>query len=358
MLMRLENTLRNLPNRVFISVLLIIMIGRVGPSPIGEPWVGWIYEASEVFPKATSYVSYSPLPVLLAKILGRPQVFIWWSLFGLILLIWFVAVMTRLHSLFPNHYRIAQIIFASSQFMMLQTTFIGHYDNISVIAASLVLLWNSPYLIYIAALAAAGANPYMSFATGVCVLVLYLGTRNKRHLLIGLVYFFISSVMLAALNIWLNAPAELTREGIVLGELESAIRESLGVWSFVFLSILGPTWIVFAYLFLKKTWSFGEVGGFRKSWVFLGVIGIPLGMSVFILDHTRLGVVVGALPLFLFLLPELKSFSISIPPLREIQFPALSAGILFWIMTPALIVDTYGEFRLPYAKFVQLIAGG
>ena len=358
MLMRLENTLRNLPNRVFISVLLIIMIGRVGPSPIGEPWVGWIYEASEVFPKATSYVSYSPLPVLLAKILGRPQVFIWWSLFGLILLIWFVAVMTRLHSLFPNHYRIAQIIFASSQFMMLQTTFIGHYDNISVIAASLVLLWNSPYLIYIAALAAAGANPYMSFATGVCVLVLYLGTRNKRHLLIGSVYFFISSVMLVALNIWLNAPTELTREGIVLGELESAIRESLGVWSFVFLSILGPTWIVFAYLFLKKTWSFGEVGGFRKSWVFLGVIGFPLGMSVFIVDHTRLGVVIGALPLFLFLLPELKSFSISIPALREIGFPVLSAGILFWIMTPALIVDTYGEFRLPYAKFVQLIAGG
>ena len=358
MLMRLENTLRNLPNRVFISVLLIIMIGRVGPSPIGEPWVGWIYEASEVFPKATSYVSYSPLPVLLAKILGRPQVFIWWSLFGLILLIWFVAVMTRLHSLFPNHYRIAQIIFASSQFMMLQTTFIGHYDNISVIAASLVLLWNSPYLIYIAALAAAGANPYMSFATGVCVLVLYLGTRNKRHLLIGSVYFFISSVMLVALNIWLNAPTELTREGIVLGELESAIREALGVWSFVFLSILGPTWIVFAYLFLKKTWSFGEVGGFRKSWVFLGVIGFPLGMSVFIVDHTRLGVVIGALPLFLFLLPELKSFSISIPALREIGFPVLSAGILFWIMTPALIVDTYGEFRLPYAKFVQLIAGG
>jgi hypothetical protein len=198
----------------------------------------------------------------------------------------------------------------------------------------------------------------MSFATGVCVLVLYLGTRNKRHLLIGSVYSIISSVVLIGLNLWLNAPADLTREGIVLAELESVIRESLGVWSFISLSILGPTWIIFAYLFLKKTWSFGEVGGFRKSWVFLGVIGIPMGMSFFILDHTRLGVVVGFLPLFLFLLPELKSFFTSIPILRDIRFPALSAGILFWIMTPALIVDTYGEFRLPYAKFVQLVVGG
>jgi hypothetical protein len=242
--------------------------------------------------------------------------------------------------------------------MMLQTTFIGHYDNISVIAASLVLLWNSPYLIYIAALAAAGANPYMSFATGVCVLVLYLGTRNKRHLLIGSVYLVISSVMLVGLNLWLNAPADLTREGIVLGELESVIRGSLGVWSYIFLSVLGPTWIVFIYLFMRKAWSFGEIGGVQKSWVFLGVIGIPMGMSFFILDHTRLGVVVGLLPLFLFLLPEMKSFFTSIPTLRDIRFPVLSAGLLFWIMTPALIVDTAGVFRLPYAKFIELILGG
>jgi hypothetical protein len=241
---------------------------------------------------------------------------------------------------------------------MLQTTFIGHYDNILVIAASLVFLWNAPWLIYLAALAAAGANPYMSFATGICVLALYFGTRNKRHRLIALVYLGISTAMLLGLHFWFNSPAEVTREGIVLEELGSVINASLGIWSFIFLSVLGPTWIVFGYLFLKKTWSIGEIGSFRKFWVFLGVVAIPAGMSFFILDRTRLGVVVGALPLFLFLIPELKKFFTSIAATKDIQYPVLSAGILFWVMYPALIVDSGGLFRLPYAEFMSLISGG
>jgi hypothetical protein len=358
MLMRLENSLRNLPDRIFILLLLVIMVVRVGPHPIGEPWVNFIYEASEAFPKATTYHSYSPLPVLLAKLLGQPHVLIWWSLFAVILLIWFVAVMLRLRSLFPNHYRIAQLIFASSQVVMLQTTFIGHYDNILVIAASLVFLWNSPWLIYLAALAAAGANPYMSFATGICVLALYFGTRDRRHRLIALIYLGISSAMLIGLHFWFNSPADATREGIVLEELGTVINASLGIWSFIFLSVLGPTWIVFGYLFLKKTWAIGERSTFKKFWVLLGVVGIPMAMSFFILDRTRLGVVVGTLPLFLFLIPELKKSFTSIPDTKNIEYPVLSAGILFWIMYPALIVDSGGLFRLPYAEFINLISGG
>jgi hypothetical protein len=198
----------------------------------------------------------------------------------------------------------------------------------------------------------------MSFATGVCVLALYCGTRDKRHRLIAFIYLGISSLLLIGLHLWFNSPADATREGIVLGELGLVINASLGIWSFIFLSVLGPTWLGFGYLFLKKTWTTGQASHLKKFWVFLGVVAIPMGMSFFILDRTRLGVVVGALPLFLFLIPEMRKFFSSIPATKDLQYPVMSAGILFWIMYPALIVDSGGLFRLPYAEFVALITGG
>jgi hypothetical protein len=43
--------------------------------------------------------------------------------------------------------------------------------------------------------------------------------------------------------------------------------------------------------------------------------------------------------------------------LKEIKIPVLSGGILVWILYPAIIVDTAGVFRLPYAKFISLVFG-
>jgi hypothetical protein len=68
-----------------------------------------------------------------------------------------------------------------------------------------------------------------------------------------------------------------------------------------------------------------------------------------------LGVVVGCLPLFLYILPELKRAFEKLSELKEIKFPVLSGGILVWILYPAIIVDTAGVFRLPYAKFISLV---
>jgi hypothetical protein len=357
MLTRTERWLRSISDPRYVALLLVISVVRVGPSPIGAPWVGWVFDAAKDFPESANYISYSPLPVLIAKVLGEPRVVIWWVLFAAILLVWFIAVMQRLKLLFPNHYRIAQLLFAASQVVMLQTTFIGHYDNISVIAASLIFLWNSPWLIYFAAFLAAGANPYMSFATGVCVFVLYFGTRTSRYLKVGLIYLIVSLAVLVGSHYWMDAPAGGTRESIVLGELESVIKGSLGIWSFIFLSVLGPLWLVFLWLLGQRESSFGHLTPARKFLIFMGAVGIPMGMSFFILDRTRLGVVVGCLPLFLYILPELKRAFEKLSELKEIKIPVLSGGILVWILYPAIIVDTAGVFRLPYAKFISLVFG-
>lgn len=357
MLTKSEKWLRNISDRSYIALLLVIAVLRVGPSPVGAPWVGWVYDAARAFPSSANYISYSPLPVMIAKILGQPNVVIWWMLFSALLFVWFVLVMYKLKSLFPDHYRIVQLLFAASQIIMLQSTFIGHYDNISVIAASLVFLWSSPWLIYLAAFLAAGANPYMSFATGVCVVVLYCGTRANRHLKIGLIYSTVSLAVLVGSHFWMDAPTGGTRESIVLGELFSVIRGSIGIWSFIFLSVLGPLWFIFTWFIVQRESAFGQIGLVQKFLIFMGVAGIPMGMSFFILDRTRLGVVVGFLPLFLYILPELKRALGKLSELNAIKFPVLSGGILIWILYPAVIVDTAGVFRLPIAKYISLMFG-
>lgn len=357
MLTKSEKWLRNISDRSYIVLLLLIAISRVGPSPVGAPWVGWIYDAARAFPSSANYISYSPLPVMIAKVLGQPNVVIWWMLFSALLFVWFVLVMYKLKSLFPVHYRIMQLLFAASQAVMLQATFVGHYDNFSVIAASLVFLWNSPWLIYFAAFLAAGANPYMSFATGLCVVVLYCGTKTNRHLNVGLIYSAVSLVVLIGSHFWMDAPAGGTRESIVLDQLFSVIRGSIGIWSFILLSVLGPLWFIFVWFIAQKDSSFGQVGLAQKIFIFMGVAGIPMGMSFFILDHTRLGVVVGFLPLFLYILPELKRALAKMVELTEIKFPVLSGGILVWILYPAIIIDTAGVFRLPFAKYISLMFG-
>jgi len=82
MLSKTEMWLRNFSDRTYIVLLLVLMVVRVGPSPIGAPWVGWVYDAARAFPSSANYISYSPLPVLIAKMFGPPKVVIWWMLFG------------------------------------------------------------------------------------------------------------------------------------------------------------------------------------------------------------------------------------------------------------------------------------
>jgi hypothetical protein len=357
MFAKTEQRLRQLSDSAFSGLLFAIIVIRVGPSPIGESWVRSVYDAARVFPKSDTYFSFSIFPMLLAKTLGEPRLVVWWGFFGALLIFWFFAVMRRLRVLFPNHYRIVQIIFAASQVVMLEITHVGHYDNISVIAASLVFLWDVPVLIYVGALLAASGNPNMSFATGICVLFLYLGTRDKKHLRIGIVWTSISAIALIALHFWMNGPASNTRENIVINEVGYVVKGSLGVWAFIFLSVLGPLWILFTWLISQKEWSFGSVTTLRKALAAIGIVGIPTVMSFFILDHTRIGVVTGALPLFLYLLPELKFRFSQLDPLRKFTFPVTSTMLLVWIIYPAIIVDSSALFRLPYASFVSLVSG-
>ena len=121
---------------------------------------------------------------------------------------------------------------------------------------------------------------------------------------------------------------------------------------------LVPLWFLYVWLIAQPEWSFGPVTKFRKLCVIKGTVIIPMLMSFFILDHTRIGVVVGGLPLFLYLLPELKLHLKRIGSLKEFKFPVLSTMLIVWIIYPAIIVDNAGVFRLPYAKFISLVSGG
>ena len=357
MLMRVEKWLRKTSDSSFVLLLLLIALVRVGPSPIGVPWVNSVYEAAKSFPNPINYISYSPLPTLIAKVLRQPPALVWWVLFGFILVLWFIVVMRKIKRIFPDHYRIIQVIFAASQVVLLEITHVGHYDNISVVGATVTLFWEAPIFILIGAAAAAGANPYMSFATGICVLVLYLGTKNARHLKIGLVWTLASATMLILLHALLDGPASNTRENIVLNQIGFVVEGSFGVWTFILLAILGPLLLIFCWLIVQSNSSFGKLTSVRKFFIFMGTVGIPATMAFFILDHTRIGVVVGMLPLFLYLLPEIKFSVRKFSNLHEIKPPIISFMLIYWLAYPAIIVDSGGVFRLPYAKFVSLVSG-
>jgi hypothetical protein len=354
--MRAENWFRKTSDSSFILLLLLIAAVRVGPSPIGIPWVDSVYEAARAFPVPANYISYSPIPTLIAKLLGEPATIIWWGFFGLLMFFWFIAVMRKLKEIFPDHYRIVQIIFVASQVSLLEITHIGHYDNISVIAATVVLFWEAPLLIFIGALLAAGANPYMSFATGICVLILFLGTKNARHLKIGIIWTVTSAAVLVLLHVLLDGPSSNTRENIVINQIGFVVNGSLGVWTFILLSLLGPLWLVYIWCMAQTDWSFGRSTRTRKFLVFMATVGVPANMSFFILDHTRIGVVVGALPLFLYLLSELRFRFAQMPTFDRINFPIISVMVTAWLAYPAIIVDSGGVFRLPYAKFMALLS--
>ena len=137
--MRAEKWLRKTSDTSFVLLLLFIALLRVGPSPIGAPWVNSVYEAAKSFPNPINYISYSPLPTLIAKVLRQPPALAWWVIFGFILVLWFIVVMRKIKRIFPDHYRLIQIIFAASQVVLLEITHIGHYDNISVVGATVIL---------------------------------------------------------------------------------------------------------------------------------------------------------------------------------------------------------------------------
>ena len=357
MLVRFNHFLLNVSVPKFILIVLSMVIIKTGPIPIGKEWVEWLFSASNGFPVATSYLSYSLLPVFLAKVVGINSYLMWIFLHLVILFFWIYLVVKKLDTKFQNHGRILAMLFLLSPAVTISITMIGHYDVLSLIGGSMVWLSSSYKYVFMGAVIASGANPNMALAVGICLLLLSWGTRFKFYFYSGVVWVFTSISFLIFTNIFYKEPISGTRESIVISQFGMVFRGVAGEIMFVVLSVLGVLIFPLGWILGKKHFSFGTVTNSRLLSIYLGSCVIPVVMAILILDHTRIGVVVSTVPIMLLLISEGPRLTEFISTKVKAEVPLLSFILLLWFAIPPVIVDSGGVFRLPYAKLLSYFFG-
>ena len=351
MLQTIENKLQTISRLKYWSLLLIFAGIRVGVSPIGKEWFGWLLEASKSFPQASSYVSYSLIPVVLLKLLGLSSPYAWWTFWLILDISWLVFCFLRIEKKFGNSARFLQLILVMSQSVMLNFTMVGHYDNLIFIAGTSLLLFDGKIIYILSAFLVGGANPNIGFATGVCLFLYFVYSKNVKHFQIALSWFLVSLGYLITTHIWFTAPKSGTRESIVMGQFGEVIKGSLGVWWFIPLTILGPLAPLFGYLVIEEFSNAAKRFTLKLAGLISSIFIIPTGMAFLILDHTRIGVSTGGIVLFLYIFENHERI---LNLAAKNKFPVLSVLFVIWILTPPVIVDSGGVFRLPHLKYLQV----
>lgn len=351
MLIKLESWLQSLTSRQFIFFIVALTSVRVGISPIGKEWFGWLLDAAHSFPSATSYISYSPIPVILLKSMGISSPYIWWFLWFTVDFSWILFCLYLISKKYSEFSRVLQLIFLMSQSVMLNLTMIGHYDNIILIAGTLLIFYDKKLIFLFSAIIVGGANPNIGLASGICFFFYYLYTKNDKHFMIATSWITINLIYLVGTHILYVSPASGTREKIVLGQIGYVISGVAGVWWFIPLALFGPLTIIYLILISDKVKLKGSNSNIRSLSLLMATLIIPLTMSYFILDHTRIGVSSGGIVTLMFIFENISQIR---GKFEKIGLPILSSLILIWLITPPLIIDSGGVFRLPYAKYLLL----
>ena len=337
-----------LSNLMFTLVLMLLVILKNGVHPIGTDWISWIYKASENFPEPTSYLSNSVIPIFIAEVLGYPSYLVWWIVFLFFTILFYSFLFIRLNSLFRTNYKIALLVFMAFPFTITPLYYLGHYDLLTLFGALLAGLTRSKGLVLLGSGLAIGANPEQALITSLCVGIFSIGTRSKWHKFIAVVWSAGSIFTLGALNFFVGKSSSGNRIEVIRDEFTYVSIESIGQSHLLIFSIFSSGWIVIFLTMLR------ENSKFHNYSIFIGVILIPIILTIFILDHTRVGIAVGTLPLLLFLKHYIDSNF-----LHSLNQRFSPPNFLFYIVlfTPSLIVDSDGSLRMPYIELFKLLMG-
>jgi hypothetical protein len=345
MISRQVNRLLHTSNLNFTLIIMALLLLKNGVHPIGEDWISWVYSAGRSFPEPENYLSYSLFPVLLSKIVSYPSFLLWWALFLLFTVVFYLVVFISIHKIAKADYKKWLMIFLAFPFMITPLYYMGHYDLLTIGGAIVAGLQNKKIFVFVGALLAISANPEQALFTSVCVVALAFGSNLSWHKYIAKVWLTLSATAFVLLNFVLGNADDGNRvNNIFFEQLKVVIMNSLGQMHIIVFSVFGAGWLIFWFAYNAN------LGPVRNNFVLLAVVFIPLLLSLSILDRTRVGVAVGALPLILLLkqLMEIES-SKKIPKVNIKQnhlFYALS-------LTPTLIVDTDGSLRLPYLELIN-----
>jgi len=327
---------------------MLLVILKNGLHPIGTDWISWIYKAAENFPEPTSYLSNSLIPMFISRFLGYPSYLVWWIVFLFFTILFYTLLFMRIYRLFRTNYKTALLVFMAFPFTITPLYYLGHYDLLTLFGALLSGLTRSKGLVLLGSVLAIGANPEQALITSLCVALFSIGTQSKWHEFIAVIWFVGSIFTLGALNFFVGKPSSGNRIEVIRDELTYVSINSLGQSHLLIFSVFSSGWLIIFMAMLRQNSKFHNYS------VFVGVIFIPIILTIFILDHTRVGIAVGTLPLLLFLKHYITSDFLN--SLNQ-RFPL--PNFLFYVVlfTPSLIVDSDGSLRMPYIELFKLLMG-
>ena len=340
----LTNRILELSNKKFTFLLLAFLILKNGIHPIGTEWINWVYSAGKSFPSPENYFSYSIIPLMIAKIFNYPPYLIWWMIFLALTFIFYFLLIINIKKIAGAEFKKILLIFFSFPFLTTPLYYLGHYDLITISGALIAGLTKSKKIVVLGALVAIGSNPEQAIMTSICVVIFSLGTKSSFHKFIAKIWLSLSLSGYLLLKLFIGTSNDGNRINIIIGQLKDVIPDSLGRLNLIVFSIFGLGW-VFIYLAHKVMKDFP-----CRLFVFLGSVVLPICLSILILDRTRVGVAVGALPLVL-----LIKFIFDFEPAKNALINKINYEYLMiaFILVPTLFIDTDGSVRLPYLELIH-----
>lgn len=343
---KIGETLTKITINWLAFVLFFIVVFKTGISPIGSEYVKWIRDTAKTYPEPIYHLVSSPLPILLMKIFRYPNDYIWWAIGLAVYLGWIILTVKLILKRYPNHQREALLIFFSSVPVATAATMMGHIDVYTLIGATIAVLSNLRFKVFIGALFSIGGNSDQALATLCCLALLALGGSSfARKYLWQWALVSISAYLMLHLNV--SFPSTSDPKQVMLTDLQQVLPTTLGSWHLLAYSQMGLLWIPWLLIVLPTLIT-------RKQQIFtiLGAIVLPLSLTMFILDGTRIGTTVGFICLLVTLDEAYQKKFYKSPRIKSLHF-----GILFLILmiTPSIVVQNQGLLRLPIRKILEAL---
>jgi len=329
----------NLRNRNFAILITFIVVLKNGIHPIGTDWVDWLFEAARKFPDFESYFSSSIIPIFAVRVFDFPTVTLWWIINFIIYIVILSMLIRHLNKFYSKDFRKIFILISTLPLFISPLLYLGHYDVYTIAAALVVFITKRKYLIILASLLASLTNPEQSLVTAFCLFFIYLGTKQKSHRDLFVIWSTNSITVYVLVKFLVSKSAEGDRSNVILGQVKYVVIESAGLVNLLMFSLFGVFWF----------WIFIYVIRLKNFYTLIGLVIIPLILIFVILDHTRVGVAVGAAPLLIIIRDMIEK---RILDNFSVRFFYLYFGIYLFI--PQIFVDFDSTIRLPYSEFIKV----
>jgi hypothetical protein len=276
--------------------------------------------------------------------MSYPNFLLWWGVFLVLTVVFYSFIFIKIKSIAKESYKKWVMIFLIFPFTITPLYYVGHYDLITIFGAVIAGFSNKKVFVFVGAFLAVSANPEQAIFTSACLLLLAFGSKIEWHACIAKIWLALSISTFVLINLFLGTATEGNRAKIILAEFKEVILDSAGLVHLIIFSVFSVGWIILGLFYSAN------LGNTRNIFVLLSVVVIPVLLSITILDRTRIGVAVGALPLILLLRGVMESDLLANTNTVKIRQEYLFYAL---VLTPTLIVDTDGSLRLPYLELIN-----